>query len=169
MSVWSCEPTWHMQDSHGQILALGHAQGHVGHLYQQQIRHILCSDSEAGSYLRLIDVCITQLSTYRSSRSATSVWSCAPTTPRHSGDTVPCTHDVFVKIRAYTPIQFKMMGDRSGFTKVKVSPESRTGAPLSPLPRREGPSRDIPGFIFGETGSFLEPFCGHLSPKVDQN
>ena len=32
----------------------------------------------------------------------------------------------------------------------------------------QGPSRVIPGILFGELDSFLEPFCGHLSPKVDK-
>ena len=31
----------------------------------------------------------------------------------------------------------------------------------------QDPSRIVPGYILGDMGTFLEPFCGHVSPKVD--
>jgi hypothetical protein len=31
----------------------------------------------------------------------------------------------------------------------------------------QGPLRVFPEVVLGDMGSFLEPLCGHLSPKVD--
>ena len=35
-------------------------------------------------------------------------------------------------------------------------------------PSTEGPSWGHPMLVLGALGSFLEPFCGHLLPKVDK-
>ena len=39
--------------------------------------------------------------------------------------------------------------------------------PILPL-ATHGPSRVVPGYVFGEKDTFLEPLCVHFLPKIDK-
>ena len=52
-----------------------------------------------------------------------------------------------------------------GMLRIKGKIMLRT--PDAPVPTR-GPSWGHPRVVLGTIGAFLEPFCGHLSPKNDK-
>ena len=57
------------------------------------------------------------------------------------------------------------------YLRVTPVPDECRGRPTSPTcswTPTKGPMWGYPRFVLGAIGSFLEPFCGHLSPKLDK-